>query len=69
MKIERSEQKTPTFRYVIKNEWLRILTVGAMLGVCICRLAGLLSTESTVVYLGLSTAMFCLGTMIQSKPI
>lgn len=69
VKIERSEQKAPTFRSVIKNEWLRILAVGAMLGVCICRLAGLLSTDSTAVYLGLSTALFCLGTMIQSKPI
>ena len=66
---KRSQQKAPTFRSVIKNEWLRILAVGAMIGICICRLAGLLSTESTVVYLGLSTALFCLGTMIQSKPI
>ena len=66
---KRSQQKAPTFRSAIKNEWLRILAVGAMLGVCICRLAGLLSTDSTAVYLGLSTALFCLGTMIQSKPI
>ena len=68
-KANRSEQKAPTFRSVMKNEWLRILAVGVMLGICICRLAGLLSTESTVVYLGLSVALFCLGTMIQSKPI
>lgn len=53
----------------MKNEWLRIFAVGAMFGVCICHLAGILSTDSTVVYLGLSTALFCLGTMIQSKPI
>ena len=69
VKTKRSENIAPTFWSVMKNEWLRILAVGAMLGVCICRLAGLLSTESTVVYLGLSVALFCLGTMIQSKPI
>ena len=66
---KRAEQKAPTFRSVMKNEWIRILAVGIMLGVCICRLVGLLSTESTVVYLGLSVALFCLGTMIQSAPI
>ena len=65
VKIERSEHSAPTFWSVIKNEWLRILAVGVMLGICVCRLAGLLSTESTVVYLGLSTALFCLGTMIK----
>lgn len=64
-KIERSEHLTPTFWSVIKNEWLRILAVGVMLGICVCRLAGLLSTESTAVYLGLSTALFCLGSMIK----
>lgn len=53
----------------MKNEWLRIFAVGAMLGICVCRLAGFPVTDSTVVYLGLSTALFCLGTMIQSKPI
>ena len=67
--VKRSENFAPTFRYVIKNEWLRILAVGAMLGICICRLAGILSTDSTVVYLGLSVALFCLGTMIQGNTI
>ena len=68
-KIIRPENFAPTFRYVIKNEWLRILAVGAMFGVCICHLAGFLATDSTVVYLGLSVALFCLGTMIQGNTI
>ena len=67
--VKRSENFAPTFRPVIKKEWLRIFAVGAMLGICICRLAGILSTDSTVVCLGLSVALFCLGTMIQGNTI
>ena len=62
---KKSEQKAPTFWSTIKNEWLRILAVGAMIGICFCGFTNTVSTESTAVYLGFFMALFCLGTMIK----
>ena len=66
---KRSGRVASTFLSIIKNEWLRIIAVGAMLGSCIGQLIDVLSTDSTMVYLGFSTALFCLGTMIQGDII
>lgn len=35
------------------------------IAVCVCNLAGTISTDSTVVSLGFSVALFCFGTMIK----
>ena len=61
---KRSAQKT-TFLSTVRNEFIRILATGAMIGVCVCNLAGTISTDSTVVSLGFSAAVFCFGTMIK----
>lgn len=61
---KKSAQKT-TFLSTIRNEFIRILATGVMLAVCVCNLAGTISTDSTVVSLGLSVAVFCFGTMIK----
>ena len=60
---KRSAQKT-TFLSTVRNEFIRILATGVMLAVCVCNLAGTISTDSTVVSLGFSVALFCFGTMI-----
>ncbi len=54
-----------TFLSTVRNEFIRILATGAMIGVCVCNLAGTISTDSTVVSLGFSVALFCFGTMIK----
>ena len=61
---KRSAQKT-TFLSTVRNEFIRILATGVMLAVCVCNLAGTISTDSTVVSLGFSVALFCFGTMIK----
>ena len=53
-----------TFLSTVRKEFTRILATGAMIGVCVCNLAGTISTDSTVVSLGFSVALFCFGTMI-----
>ena len=55
-----------TFLSTIRQEFIRILATGIMLAVCICNLTGTVSTDSTVVSLGFSVALFCFGTMIQN---
>ena len=54
-----------TFLSTVRNEFIRILATGVMLAVCVCSLAGMISTDSTVVSLGFSAALFCFGTMIK----
>ena len=54
-----------TFLSTIRQEFIRILATGVMLAVCICNLTGTLSTDSTVVSLGFSVALFCFGTMVK----
>ena len=66
IKVEEAEcvAKT-TFFSTVRKEFVRILATGAMIGVCVCNLAGTISTDSTVVSLGFSAAVFCFGTMIK----
>ena len=54
-----------TFLSTVRKEFIRILATGVMIGVCVCNLAGTISTESTVVSLGFSVALFCFGTMVK----
>lgn len=54
-----------TFLSTVRNEFIRILATSVMIAVCICNLAGTISTDSTVVFLGFSVALFCFGTMIK----
>ena len=61
---KKSAQKT-TFLSTIRNEFIRILATSVMIAVCVCNLAGTISTDSTVVSLGFSVALFCFGTMIK----
>ena len=62
-RIETSPRST--FLSTIRKEFIRILATGAMIGVCVCNLAGTISTDSTVVTLGFSVALFCFGTIIK----
>ena len=66
IKVEEAEcvAKT-TFFSTVRKEFVRILATGAMIGVCVCNLAGTISTDSTVVSLGFSVALFCFGTMLK----
>ena len=54
-----------TFLSTVRKEFTRIFATGAMIGVCVCNLAGTISTDSTVVSLGFSVALFCFGTMVK----
>lgn len=54
-----------TFLSTVRKEFARILATGTMIGVCVCNLAGTISTDSTVVSLGFSVALFCFGTMVK----
>ena len=60
----KKSQRT-TFLSTVRSEFTRILATGAMIGICLCNLAGTISTDSTVVSLGFSVAIFCFGTMIK----
>ena len=64
-KIAKSEQP-PTFLSTVKSELIRILSAGVMIAVCICNMAGIISTDSTLVSLGFSAALFCFCTMIKA---
>ena len=61
---KRSAPKT-TFLSTVRNEFIRILATSVMIAVCVCNLAGTISTDSTVVSLGFLVALFCFGTMIR----
>ena len=54
-----------TFLSIVRKEFIRILSTGVTLAVCVCNLAGTISTDSTVVSLGFSVALFCFGTMLK----
>ena len=54
-----------TFISTIRKEFIRILATGAMIAASLCNLTGAISTDSTVVSLGFSVALFCFGTMIK----
>ena len=54
-----------TLLSTIRHELVRILATGVMLAVCVCHLTGTISTDSTVVSLGFSAALFCFGTMMK----
>ena len=60
-------EKVPrtTFLSTVRKEFTRILATGAMIGVCVCNLAGTISTDSTVVSIGFSVALFCFATMVK----
>ena len=66
IKVEEAEcvAKT-TFFSTVRKEFVRILATSAIIGVCVCNLAGTISTDSTVVSLGFSVALFCFGTMVK----
>ena len=54
-----------TFLSIVRKEFIRILSTGVMIAVCVCNLTGTISTDSTVVSLGFSVALFCFGTIIK----
>ena len=54
-----------TFLSTVRNEFIRILATSVMIAVCVCNLAGTISTDSTMVSLGFSVALFCFGTMLK----
>ena len=54
-----------TFLSTVRNEFIRILATSVMIALCVCNLAGTISTDSTVVSLGFSVALFCFGTMVK----
>lgn len=62
---EKENTQRTTFLSTVRKEFTRILATGAMIGVCVCNLAGTISTDSTVVSLGFSVALFCFGTMVK----
>ena len=62
---EKENAQRTTFLSTIRKEFIRILATGAMIGVCVCNLAGTISTDSTVVFLGFSVVLFCFGTMVK----
>ena len=62
---EKENAQRTTFLSTVRKEFTRILATGAMIGICVCNLAGTISTDSTVVSLGFSVALFCFGTMIK----
>lgn len=54
-----------TLLSTIRGEFLRILAIGFMLASCLCNLTGIISTDSTVVYLGFSVSLFCFDILIK----
>ena len=62
---EKSVAPKATFLSTVRNEFIRILATSVMIAVCVCNLAGTISTDSTVVSIGFSVALFCFGTMVK----
>lgn len=62
---EKENAQRTTFLSTVRKEFTRIFATGAMIGVCVCNLAGTISTDSTEVFLGFSVALFCFGTMVK----
>ena len=65
MSTEETEQIPPTrASFTLVRELPRIFATATILAVCVCYMSGTLSTESTMVSLGLAAVLFCLWTMI-----
>ena len=62
---EKNLAQKATFWSTVRGEFIRILATSVMIAVCVCNLAGTISTDSTVVSLGFSVALFCFGTMLK----
>ena len=62
---EKENAQRTTFLSTVRKDFTRILATGAMIGICVCNLAGTISTDSTVVPLGFSISLFCFGTMVK----
>lgn len=62
---EKKSAHKATFLPTVRKEFIRILATSVMIAVCVCNLAGTISTDSTVVFLGFSVALFCFGTMVK----
>ena len=62
---EKKSAQKATFLSTVRNEFIRILATSVMIAVCVCNLAGTISTDSTVVSIGFSVALFCFGTMVK----
>ena len=62
---EKKSAHNATFLSTVRKEFIRILATSVMIAVCVCNLAGTISTDSTVVFLGFSVALFCFGTMVK----
>ena len=62
---EKNLAQKATFLSIVRKEFIRILATSVMIAVCVCNLAGTISTDSTVVSLGFSVALFCFGTMLK----
>lgn len=56
-----------TFLSTVRNELLRILSVGSIIAVCICNLTGMISADSTAVSIGFLASVFGFDTMIREK--
>ncbi len=54
------------FLSTVRREFLRIPSAGVMLGICICRLFGTVSSDAATVCIGLCGAAFCLGTLLKA---
>ena len=64
---EKKSTPKATFLSTVRNEFIRILATSVMIAVCVCNLAGTISTDSTVVSLGFSAALFCFATMVRGE--
>ena len=65
---EIAESESPsTFLSTVRNELFRILSVGSIIAACGCCLMGTISTDSTIVALGFSIAVFGFDTMIRAN--
>ena len=62
---EKKSAHKATFLSTVRKEFIRILATSVMIAVCVCNLAGTISTDSTVVFLGFSVALFCFRTMVK----
>ena len=65
MSTEETEQiPSVSAQFTLARELPRIFATATILAVCVCYMSGTLSTESTMVSLGLAAVLFCLWTMV-----
>ena len=60
------DERKITFFSTLRQEALRIPSAGVILGICVCRLLGLVGVDTTIVCIGICGTLFCLGTMLIS---